>query len=487
MLYVGAPSLMSESAVANSPHRRWLWLIVLVAMGLRLWLAWVNFEANDHHLPVVRVIVEQHRMPEKEELWEAFQPKLYHMTVAMAWRVGNLTSPEARIRAANLINVAAGGATLWIVWNFLLTMGAMSERARLWLFALVALNPQLIGINSQAVNDSFAILFSSAAIYFGARYLREQKLQYILAIGLGCALAMLSKGNTLVTAIAVMCGLSVLLLRDILRGQQAMRTAAHALLFIALFLGTVTVFGPYLDHYEKYGSPFVTNFYPDPKPLWFEKTPINHPGVRSIADAYFAFRFVDMLRHPHNTRWSWSYPEHRTSLWSQIYGQTVSSHFASSPPSWHTDWKPLLWADRSLLILALPFALCFVVGFARALWKSVRAILRLKNADLAFVFLSITAFGYLAFAIVYTSRFREFSTMKAIFVYPAGIAFLYLASSPLSKLLDNASWSGKAIRTCAVLLLVLSVFDCAALAAHLANPATQQDPFENTFDLRRGG
>jgi WD40 repeat protein len=178
-------------------------------------------------------------------------------------------------------------------------------------------------------------------------------------------------GNTLVTAIAVICGLSLLLLREVMRKQQAGKIVAHATVFVVLFLGIVTVFGPYVDHYEKYGSPFVTNFQPDPKPLWFEKTHINHPGVRSIADAYFTFRFVDMLQHPHNTRWSWSYPEHRTSLWSQIYGQTVSLHFASSPPSWHTDWKPLLWVDRALMVLALPFVLCFAVGFALRFRDSV--------------------------------------------------------------------------------------------------------------------
>src|SRR4051812_6801284 len=121
---------MKKSTPTNAPGRKWLWLIVLLAMGLRFWLAWVNFEANDHHLPVVRVIVEQHRMPEKDELWEAFQPKLYHVTVATLWKAGNLTSPEARIRAANLVNTVAGGATLWVAWNFLLTIGAMSERTR---------------------------------------------------------------------------------------------------------------------------------------------------------------------------------------------------------------------------------------------------------------------------------------------------------------------------------------------------------------------
>ena len=487
-MYVGAPLRMNESVAENNSYRKWLWVIVCVAMGLRVWLAWVNFEANDHHLPVVRVIVEQHRMPEKEELWEAFQPKLYHMTVAMVWKAGNLTSPEARIRAANLINTAAGGATLWIVWNFLLVMAAMSERARLFLFALVALNPQLVGINSQAVNDSFAILFSSAAIYFGLRYFREQKLQYVLATSLGCALAMLSKGNTLVTAIAVICGLSLLLLREVIRKQQVTKIAAHAAVFVVLFLGIVTAFGPYVDHYEKYGSPFVTNFQPDPKPLWFEKTHINHPGVRSIADAYFTFRFIDMLQHPHNTRWSWSYPEHRTSLWSQIYGQTVSLHFASSPPSWHTDWKPLLWVDRALMVLALPFALCFAVGFAQRFRDSVSGLINIKQADLASIFLFITAFGYLVFLIVYTSRFREFSTMKAIFIYPAGLAFVFLAAGPLSRLLDDRnSWRGKTMRICALLVLVLNVFDCGSLAAHLASPLTQQDSFENTFDLRHGG
>src|SRR3954462_10027497 len=112
-----------------------------------------------------------------------------------------------------------------------------------------------------------------------------------------------------------------------------------------------------------------------------------------------------MLQHPHNTRWSWSYPEHRTSLWSQIYGQAVSLHFASSPPSWHSDWKPLLWVDRALLVLALPLSGCFLVGFWRAIWSGARGIFKIKEADLASIFLTAIAFGYFAFVVVYTARF----------------------------------------------------------------------------------
>jgi len=92
---------------------------------------------------------------------------------------------------------------------------------------------------------------------------------------------MLSKGNTLVTAIAVICGLSLLLLREVIRKQQVTKIAAHAAVFVALFLGIVTAFGPYVDHYEKYGSPFVTNFRanrPGLRPSLFARASGYRPG-----------------------------------------------------------------------------------------------------------------------------------------------------------------------------------------------------------------
>jgi len=54
---------------------------------LRIALALVNDEANNDHLSVIRVMAYENRIPEKDEFKEAFQPKLYHGTVAALFRI----------------------------------------------------------------------------------------------------------------------------------------------------------------------------------------------------------------------------------------------------------------------------------------------------------------------------------------------------------------------------------------------------------------
>jgi hypothetical protein len=102
------------------------------------------------------------------EFWEAFHPKLYHVTVAALWRALPIASP--RIRSAQLVSCAAGIVTLWTALVFLRREADVSATVRCLSLALIALNPGLIDINAQATNDSFVILFVSLALFFGYRF-----------------------------------------------------------------------------------------------------------------------------------------------------------------------------------------------------------------------------------------------------------------------------------------------------------------------------
>ena len=70
--------------------RRYRYAIAAVcALGivLRVALSLVNLEANDDHVEVIRIMAFENRMPDFEEAWEAYQPKLYHVVVAAVWRL----------------------------------------------------------------------------------------------------------------------------------------------------------------------------------------------------------------------------------------------------------------------------------------------------------------------------------------------------------------------------------------------------------------
>src|SRR5688572_29094021 len=136
-------------------------LVFFLGVFLRVTLALINWEANDDHLSVIRIIADENRIPDKDEVDEAFQPQLYHTVVAAVWKTVPTQSHPMRIRIAQLVSCIAGLITLVLVMHFIMSESELSAKVRFISFSLVALNPKLIGINAQATNDSFVILFVS--------------------------------------------------------------------------------------------------------------------------------------------------------------------------------------------------------------------------------------------------------------------------------------------------------------------------------------
>jgi hypothetical protein len=167
-----------ETRVANNsrnkPLKSMSWIIkilflitFLLSCALRVAFVRVNRESNDNHVQVVKIILSTGHLPEKKDCSECFQPKLYHFTVAkiiqgFGWMNINL---NRRTLVAEFINLLAGIMTLVVVFDLIKRLPVRNEWLKFLAFALVALNPQLIGINSQATNDTFLILFSTLALY----------------------------------------------------------------------------------------------------------------------------------------------------------------------------------------------------------------------------------------------------------------------------------------------------------------------------------
>ena len=139
--------------------------VLFLSLALRLALTMVNRESNDNHLEVSRLISTQHRLPTKTDCWECFQPKLFHSIVASTLQGSGLIHADTDTQElmAQGINFLAGVITLLVIWRLVGKIPLQNESLRVFSFALVALNPPLIGISAQATNDVFAILFSALA------------------------------------------------------------------------------------------------------------------------------------------------------------------------------------------------------------------------------------------------------------------------------------------------------------------------------------
>jgi Dolichyl-phosphate-mannose-protein mannosyltransferase len=443
--------------------------ILVVATGLRLLLALVNREANDAHIPVIKSIAFDHHFPTRDEMWEGFQPKLFHTVAALIWRVlpNDLTW---QIISAQMLNALAGVLTIWIIFRFL-TGVQLSTRVRLLALALFALNPALIGINSQVTNDSFVILFSTAALYFGFRYFKEFRTTDWILMTASTCLAVLSKGNGIVVLIALICtGIAQLGRLIPSASEHRMRRAASLAVLVLIVIGSASVLGPYYDHYRRYGTPFVTNYQPDPLPHWStEPTPHPYPGVTTVKESFFTFRLFNLIRHPHQTQMRWGYPRHRRSLWSQLYGGWNYAQFPSAPNSWQADSKRILFIGKILMVLAFLPACIFVVGLVRQLGTVVRGALKREKVESRATFLLvIVTLGFLLFEIAYSARYHEYTVMKPIFIFPGLLGFLavfatacdefYQAiSSRWARIADFLLWSLAVVYSVDVIVLTKQI------------------------------
>lgn len=409
-----------------------LYLIVfLLSVAFRLSLATLNREANDNHITVIDFILLNQKLPKKDNCWECFQPKLFHSTVTTALThlgLGKTTDdPDQRILIAQSINFVAGVLTLVIAWVFISGLQLQNERLKFFTFALVALNPPLIGISAQATNDAFVILFSTLTIYCASFLLKRPTILSLLLTITFAVLAVSSKTNGWVAVLAVFVALLVKVWSQA-EGRWKLLAFAFTFLLSVALLATLNPLNQYVYNYQKYGSPFVINMERPALPLLFEKTYLPDGGILSVQDGFFTFHLVSLLEHPQLDYGNWNFTPQRTSFWTQLYAKTFSIHFENYPPSWGNSEEYVHLISRGILVLALLPTAILLIGFLMEIASFIKELFLEKfkrNAqDNFFGLFAIVFTAYLAFIILYALMYRDFTAIKAIFMFPALLSFI---------------------------------------------------------------
>jgi hypothetical protein len=206
-------------------------------------------------------------------------------------------------------------------------------------------------------------------------------------------------------------------------------------------------------------------------PSLFEPTEVYRPGIISIQDGFFTFKFLDLLKNPQITRDNKSYPAHRTSFWTILYARTHFIHYNPWPLSWITDNRLVRMLGRIIYILALLPTSIVLLGVIQSLRK-------IKNNDgtsaasshLPGLFLLLLV-AYLGFAILYAIEYRIYTVIKAIFIYPVfvSIGVMYLTGSKwLMTLFEERFPKGNSIYQLGVYsLLIVYVADIFVLIIQL--------------------
>ena len=484
-----AAGWVSPASSASSSVHRLVAVVFVTGCALRVILSFLNQEANDDHMSIIRTIAFEDRVPGLRDDWQGYQPKLYHWTVALLLRLlapWVADSGDVQVRVANLVNCAAGIALLLVARSWL-KRSSLGPPTVLITFFFLVLNPRLVGIGSQATNDMFVILFGTLSLFWGVRFFDAMSWRALFGMCGFTALAVLSKGNGIVILLAHGCVFAVVLVRR--TGASAwprMRLATAALLFVGVVVSAAASFGPYRDNYRDAGSPFAQNMKPPPLPHFFKKTTAYRPGIQSVASGIVTFRLGDMLREPslvnrplHDlddpTNYDASgYPLHQTSLWSQLYGRLHFVHFDRWPRSWQSDSVVVRWIGRAALVLGLVPTAVLLIGLVREGHRSVMALAERESSVPAAgpLLLTIAAFGSLGFSIVFALTMRDFGFMKTIYVLPCllgfawcfaqGCEWLRVRTAPAGRGMP-AWFTGNVMALCAVYFL-----DVVALIAGLA-------------------
>ena len=402
---------------------------------LRFALALVNREANDPHMDVIQLILRNSRLPHANEAWEAFQPKLFHWTMAQGIRWLGLQSADSQLVFVQLVNALAGSLVILCVlvcirnWN-------LSPSIRTLSFAITAFNPTLVGISAQATNDTFVILFATLAIAAAVDYFRSGRLFSFAGMVLATILAGLSKGNGLVVMAAL---LGVWGLRMIIRGRRTgwkwvLGSGLLLAVWLGAFLAIVPVWGQYIERYREQGNPFVTNTTPDPLPSLSARSETGRPGVVSFTESYLSFPVIDLLQHPLILSQKEQIdPANRVSIWAQLYGRANFVQFDDWPPSWRTRNPTVLDIGRILLVLAFFPTLAGVIWFFAVMARVILRLVRSGDMDEEHWLHLVVVAGYFLFVLYYAWEYRDFATMKAIFLFPGILSITFFLSGGLES------------------------------------------------------
>ncbi len=421
----------------HPPHLiRWVFFISSI---LILALAFTNNgSANDNHFEVGDIIYKTGKIPQPNSCWQCYHPKLYHYSLATIWRIFNIENYSSKILAAQLINGFAGVITLFFILSFIQKQ-TYNEHVKLLAFSLIALNPRIISIFAQASNDAFIILFGTLTLYYLFEFIKKQNALYFIGVILFSILAGLSKLNSLVIIIGVIVVLSI----KIIYGKNykfSFHKGYLGWLFVFIFTTVICVGigGEFYRTYNNHGKLVVYNTPLGKFPHLYKKTNFRRPGVQSILGGYFTFRIFNMVKSPIITNDEHTYPKHRTSLWSQLYGRAHYLYFDAWPTGIWSKTTPILrHIGRASFILALIPSTLFLMGIFQEIKIWYNGLLK-RN----FVFLErdpnwifhVFFFGFICFIILFTLRGRDFSFMKIIYIFPGILA----AIVPLLKGLDLA-------------------------------------------------
>jgi hypothetical protein len=157
-----------------------------------------------------------------------------------------------------------------------------------------------------------------------------------------------------------------------------------------------------------------------------------------------------------------------------LYAGAHSVHYADYPPTWSTEGEEGFTLSRLIFVFALLPTILLVAG---ALIEAILVIKDIAKHDLmdlrmrSFGLFALVFAGYLGFVGLYALLYRDFSFMKAIFLYPGLLAFPLFFSQAAERLYAALSrrirWSLPLLNGSMFLLLGFYMLDVGTLISQI--------------------
>jgi hypothetical protein len=396
--------------------RKLILIAFIICLIPRVILTAINTDANDDHITPIMLWMEWDAYPEKGDCWECFQPPFYYGIIKSIAEISGAVSQQSVQKIFQWVNFIPSVGCLLLI--FLLQFKSnLPFRWNLSLALFWGLNPKLIAISVQATNDIVIITLGMLFTWLLLMWVENKKTVLFLLILLTVFIAGIIKGNGLVLFII----LGLVLIAIMAKGDQK-SSILISMLLLMLLLPAIGYFGNYYHKYLKHNDPFVTNMDKSNTPNWFIEDTIygGRKGVITIWDSFFTFRLLSLLEQPYViNETKTDYPLHRTSFFTQLYGQFSNSLFERWPWKWVCRNNDMQNFSRVNYLVQVPLLLLFIWGVI----VSLRPLFReWKQSDV--VYLSVF-FIYLLFALKYSYDIRDYGNMKVIFIFPAMLTMIY--------------------------------------------------------------
>ncbi len=418
--------------------------ILLLAFALRVPLAVINHSANDNHFEVVRLMFANNgEMPQRDSCKQCYHPPLYYTVVYHSIRgvesvLQHSLENVQREHIGQYLNVLAGIGTLSILYLFLSRL-RISVTTRLIIFALLAVNPRFTAINIQMTNDSFVIFFGVFASNVLWRYLQTRQRRNLVFAAIGVLLAILTKGTGILLFLFSVVVLMIVLLFSFFTDRQMFRrTFFDSVLFVLIIFLGVVLFSPYYHYYKAKEPIFAINREKGVAPALLHRASFDEKtSVVSLYDAYATFHIKALLQYPLLTRKTTILDSNgniipsalpRTSLWTNLYARWNVIQYEKRPRAWKNTSTKTRVLTRGIYLLGLvPLGLLFYGFLVQGLsflkkirQEKMRAFLR----DYTWFFFGGVAI-FLLFIIKFSYDYPIFPTMKAIYLFPGLLFFVY--------------------------------------------------------------